>query len=131
MLCHSPLPLNNQPCTFVCVVVSRQVDELQQLPDLKLEPEAESSELESGLAPLLGQETGLELGPLLEAGLDLGPALEPLPEPTLDVVAGMPEPNVGPELKLEPLLDPVSQAVSEPDLPHDLRHLNTDEMESK
>ncbi|XP_012901651.1 signal transducer and activator of transcription 2 isoform X2 [Mustela putorius furo] len=111
------------------VVSNRQVDELQQLPDLKLEPEAESSELESGLAPLLGQETGLELGPLLEAGLDLGPALEPLPEPTLDVVAGMPEPNVGPELKLEPLLDPVSQAVSEPDLPHDLRHLNTDEME--
>ncbi|XP_032204568.1 signal transducer and activator of transcription 2 isoform X2 [Mustela erminea] len=111
------------------VVSNRQVDELQQLPDLKLEPEAESSELESGLAPLLGQETGLELGPLLEAGLDLGPALEPLPEPTLDVVAGMPEPNVGPELKLEPLLDPVSQAVPEPDLPHDLRHLNTDEME--
>ncbi|XP_044082562.1 signal transducer and activator of transcription 2 isoform X2 [Neovison vison] len=111
------------------VVSNRQVDELQQLPDLKLEPEAESSELESGLAPLLGQETGLELGPLLEAGLDLGPALEPLPEPTLDVVPGMPEPNVGPELKLEPLLDPVSQAVPEPDLPHDLRHLNTDEME--
>ncbi|XP_032730364.1 signal transducer and activator of transcription 2 isoform X2 [Lontra canadensis] len=111
------------------VVSNRQVDELQQLPDLKLEPEAESSELESGLAPLLGQETGLELGPLLEAGLDLGPALEPLPEPTLDVVPRMPEPNMGPELKLEPLLDPVSQAVPEPDLPHDLRHLNTDEME--
>ncbi|XP_045867170.1 signal transducer and activator of transcription 2 isoform X2 [Meles meles] len=111
------------------VVSNRQVDELQQLPDLKLEPEAESSELESGLAPLLEQETGLELGPLLEAGLDLGPALEPLPEPTLDVVPRMPEPNVGPELRLEPLLDPASQAVPEPDLPHDLRHLNTDEME--
>ncbi|XP_022378709.1 signal transducer and activator of transcription 2 isoform X2 [Enhydra lutris kenyoni] len=111
------------------VVSNRQVDELQQLPDLKLEPEVESSELESGLVPLLGQETGLELGPLLEAGLDLGPALEPLPEPTLDVVPRMPEPNMGPELKLEPLLDPVSQAVPEADLPHDLRHLNTDEME--
>ncbi|XP_047597200.1 signal transducer and activator of transcription 2 isoform X2 [Lutra lutra] len=111
------------------VVSNRQVDELQQLPDLKLEPEVESSELESGLVPLLGQETGLELGPLLEAGLDLGPALEPLPEPILDVVPRMPEPNMGPELKLEPLLDPVSQAVPEPDLPHDLRHLNTDEME--
>uniref|UniRef100_A0A8C0K0L3 Signal transducer and activation of transcription 2 C-terminal domain-containing protein n=1 Tax=Canis lupus dingo TaxID=286419 RepID=A0A8C0K0L3_CANLU len=39
------------------------------------------------------------------------------------------EPDLGPELRLEPLPDPASQAVPEPDLPHDLRHLNTEEME--
>ncbi|XP_046921424.1 signal transducer and activator of transcription 2 [Lynx rufus] len=122
------------------VVSNRQVDELQQPLELKLEPEVESLELEPGLAPVPQLEPCLELEPLLAAGLDLGPTLEPMPEstlepmlePTLDVVSQrVSEPNLGPELKLEPIPDPVSQAVTEPepDLPHDLRHLNTEEME--
>ncbi|XP_004401738.1 PREDICTED: signal transducer and activator of transcription 2 isoform X1 [Odobenus rosmarus divergens] len=111
------------------VVSNRQVDELQQLPDLKLEPEAGSLELELGLAPLLELEPGLELEPLLEMGLDLGPVLEPLVEPAPDVVQRASEPNVAPELKLEPVLDPESPAVPEQELPDDLRHLNTGEME--
>ncbi|CAK7298335.1 signal transducer and activator of transcription 2 isoform X1 [Vulpes vulpes] len=112
------------------VVSNRQVDELQQPLELKPEPEAESLELETGLAPLPQQEPCLELEPLLAAGLDLGPPLEPMLEPTLDMVPqGVSEPDLGPELRLEPLPDLASQAVPEPDLPHDLRHLNTEEME--
>ncbi|XP_077613626.1 signal transducer and activator of transcription 2 isoform X1 [Crocuta crocuta] len=122
------------------VVSNRQVDELQQPLELKLEPEVESLELEPGLAPVPQLEPCLELEPLLAAGLDLGASLEPMPEctldsvlePTLDVVSQrVPELNLGPELKLEHIPDPASQAVTEPelDLPHDLRHLNTEEME--
>lgn len=57
------------------MVLSTQVDELQQLLELKLEPDLGSLELELGLAP--GPELGLELEPQPEAGLDLGPGLEP------------------------------------------------------
>lgn len=121
-------------------MVSRQVDELQQPLELKLEPEVESLELEPGLAPVPQLEPCWDLEPLLAAGLDLGPTLELMPEstlepvldPTLDVVSQrVPGPNLGPELKLEPIPDPASQAVTEPelDLPHDLRQLNTEEME--
>ncbi|KAF5928371.1 hypothetical protein HPG69_014976 [Diceros bicornis minor] len=122
------------------VVSNRQVDELQQPPDLKLEPEVESLELDPGLAgPKLELDLGLEH--LLEAGLDLEPMLgsplESVLEPTLGAVSGVPEPNLGPELKLEPILEAVSQPepepapepAPEPDLPDDLRHLNTKEME--
>ncbi|KAK2504351.1 hypothetical protein MC885_017307 [Smutsia gigantea] len=102
------------------VVSNRQVDELQQPLELKLEPEVGLSE----------PEPGLELEPLLEAGLDLGPALEPLPDPTLGVASQSgAKPDLGPELKLEPVLRPMAQPEPEPDLPHDLRHLNTEEME--
>uniref|UniRef100_A0A8D1X1U8 Signal transducer and activator of transcription n=1 Tax=Sus scrofa TaxID=9823 RepID=A0A8D1X1U8_PIG len=120
------------------VVSNRQVDELQQPPELKLEPDLESLELDLGLAPGPEPGIGLDLEPLLEAGLDLGPELEPMLQSTLEpvlepildeVLQGVPEPNLGPELKLEPILEPVSQPVPEPDLPHDLRHLNTDEMQ--
>ncbi|CAD7682442.1 unnamed protein product [Nyctereutes procyonoides] len=85
------------------VVSNRQVDELQQLLELKPEPEAESFELEMGL-----------LEPLIAAGLDLGPPLEPMLEPKLDVVPqGVLEPDLGPELRLEPLPDSASQAEME------------------
>ncbi|XP_054435877.1 signal transducer and activator of transcription 2 [Pteronotus mesoamericanus] len=106
------------------VVSNRQVDELQQPLEPNLDPEVESLELPSGLAPWPEQELGLEIEPLLQAGLDLGPSLES----TLDAV---PETNLGPELRLEPILEPILEPVPEPesDLPHDLRHLNTEEME--
>lgn len=119
MLDHSPLYLNN--CPFVCIGVSRHVDELQQPLEPNLEPEVESSGLYPELAP--GPELGLE--PLMEAGLDLGPPLEP--------TQSLPKPNLGPELTLDPILEPISQLLPEPEpeLPHDLRHLNTEEMESK
>ncbi|XP_029060891.1 signal transducer and activator of transcription 2 isoform X2 [Monodon monoceros] len=168
------------------VVSNRQVDELQQLPELKLEPELESFELDLGLAPGPEPGPGLDLEPLLEAGLDLGPALESTLEPTLEPVMEstlepvlestlepvlestlepvlestlesvlestleptlestlepvleptlgevsqrVPEPDLGPGLKLEPIPEPISQPLREPDLPHDLRHLNTEDME--
>ncbi|XP_065743671.1 signal transducer and activator of transcription 2 isoform X6 [Phocoena phocoena] len=125
------------------VVSNRQVDELQQLPELKLEPELESFELDLGLAPGPEPGPGLDLEPLLEAGLDLGPALESTLEPTLEpstlepvleptlgeVSQRVPEPDLGPGLKLEPIPEPLSQLLPEPDLPHDLRHLNTENME--
>ncbi|KAB1270611.1 Signal transducer and activator of transcription 2 [Camelus dromedarius] len=70
------------------VVSNRQVDEMQQPPELKLEPELESLELDLGLAPGTESGLGLDLEPLLETGLDLGPALEsplePVLEPTLN-----------------------------------------------
>ncbi|KAF5914533.1 hypothetical protein HPG69_016484 [Diceros bicornis minor] len=76
------------------MVSNRQVDELQQLLEVKLEGELESLELEPGLAP--GPELGLELEPMLEAALDLVLALEP----TLGVVS-----ERVPELKLDPILE--------------------------
>lgn len=103
------------------------MDELQQLPEFKLDPDMESSELDQGLAPGPAPELGLGLEQLLEAGLDL----EPMLDSTLAAVSGVPEPNLGPELKLEPILERISQSEPEPDLPHDLMHLNTEEMESK
>ncbi|XP_046511699.1 signal transducer and activator of transcription 2 [Equus quagga] len=107
------------------MVSNRQVDELQQLPEFKLDPDMESSELDQGLAPGPAPELGLGLEQLLEAGLDL----EPMLDSTLAAVSGVPEPNLGPELKLEPILERISQSEPEPDLPHDLMHLNTEEME--
>uniref|UniRef100_A0A8C4LEQ5 Signal transducer and activator of transcription n=1 Tax=Equus asinus asinus TaxID=83772 RepID=A0A8C4LEQ5_EQUAS len=107
------------------MVSNRQVDELQQLPEFKLDPDMESSELDQGLAPGPAPELGLGLEQLLEAGL----GLEPMLDSTLAAVSGVPEPNLGPELKLEPILERISQSEPEPDLPHDLMHLNTEEME--
>ncbi|XP_012390116.1 signal transducer and activator of transcription 2 isoform X1 [Orcinus orca] len=113
------------------VVSNRQVDELQQLPELKLEPELESFELDLGLTPGPEPGPGLDLEPLLEAGLDLGPALEPTLEPVLEptlepvlestlepVLESTLEPTL--ESTLEPVLEPtlgeVSQRVPVPDL---------------
>lgn len=76
----------------------------------------EPLELEPGLAPGPELALSLELGTLLETGLDLGL------EPTLGLVPqSMPEPDLLPD----------SQPGPEPeaDLPGDLRHLNTEEME--
>ena len=57
------------------------MDELQQLPELKLEPELESLELGLGFTSGPEHGPGLDLEPLLEAGLDL--SMEPMLEPTL------------------------------------------------
>ncbi|XP_060021849.1 signal transducer and activator of transcription 2 isoform X3 [Lagenorhynchus albirostris] len=95
------------------VVSNRQVDELQQLPELKLEPELESFELDLGLARGPEPGPGLDLEPLLEAGLDLGPALESTLEPTLEPVL---ESTLEPVLEstLEPTLEPVLESTLEP-----------------
>ncbi|XP_061272829.1 signal transducer and activator of transcription 2 isoform X2 [Bos javanicus] len=109
-------------------VSNRQVDELQQLPDLKLEPELESLELGLGFTSGPEHGPGLDLEPLLEAGLDL--SMEPTLEPTLgEVSQGVLEPYPGPQLQLEPIPELELQPMPEPDLPYDLRHLNTEDME--
>lgn len=113
-------------------VSNRQVDELQQLPELKLEPELESLELGLGFTSGPEHGPGLDLEPLLEAGLDLSmePMLEPTLEPTLgEVSQGVLEPHPGPQLQLEPIPELELQPMPEPDLPYDLRHLNTEDME--
>ncbi|XP_006859498.1 PREDICTED: signal transducer and activator of transcription 2 [Chrysochloris asiatica] len=112
------------------VVSNRQVDELQQPLELKVEQEQDSLDL--GLLPQQESPVSLELGSLLDAGLDLGPVLEsvlqPTVEPTLPMVPQqMPEPKL--EAELEFLLEPVSQPEPEADLPQDLRHLDTEGME--
>ena len=106
------------------------MDELQQLPELKLEPELESLELDLGLASEPERAPGLDLEPLLEAGLVL--SLEPTLEPTLGPMPqGVLDPHLGPELRPEPVPELHLQTVPEPDLPYDLRHLDTEDMESK
>lgn len=110
------------------------MDELQQLPELRLEPDLESFELDLGLASEPEHTPGLDLEPLLEAGLDLSmePVLGPTLEPILDQMSqGVLEPHLGPELQLEPVPELDLQTMPEPDLPYDLRHLNTEDMESK
>ncbi|XP_042638788.1 signal transducer and activator of transcription 2 [Orycteropus afer afer] len=89
------------------MVSNRQVDELQQPLEPKLELGQESLDL--GLVP--GQESGLslELGSLLDAGLDLGPALEPVLEPVLERVL---ETTLEPTL--EPMLEPALESTLEP-----------------
>ncbi|KAG3291615.1 signal transducer and activator of transcription 2 [Ictidomys tridecemlineatus] len=116
------------------VVSNRQVDELQQPPELKLEPELPLLDLELGLPsePDLG--LGLELE--LDAGLNLRSVLEPVLETTLE--PGL-EPTLEPVLEPtlcrvshsmpEPDLKPVLQPMPEPDLPCDLQNLNTEGME--
>ncbi|XP_040839543.1 signal transducer and activator of transcription 2 isoform X1 [Ochotona curzoniae] len=105
------------------VVSNRQLDELQPLPS-PLDPKLEPFELEPGLAP--GPELGpdLELESLLATGLDLGSDLGPELESVLEATLAM-VPLGG----LEPDLRPRSEPVLEPDLPGDLKHLNTEEME--
>ncbi|XP_047406544.1 signal transducer and activator of transcription 2 isoform X1 [Sciurus carolinensis] len=100
------------------VVSNRQVDELQQPPELKLETELESLDLELGLQPEPDLGLDLELEPLLDAGLNLRSSLEPVLETTLEPV-------------LEPTPCRVSQSMPmlEPDLPCDLQNLNTEGME--
>ncbi|XP_042554717.1 signal transducer and activator of transcription 2 isoform X1 [Dipodomys spectabilis] len=108
------------------VVSNRQTDELLQPKELELDPELEALDLKSELMP--EQSLDLELEPLLQAGLDLGSALEPssTQEPKL-------EPGLEPTLcmisprMLEPELKPALQ--QEPDLPCDLRYLETEGME--
>ncbi|XP_004692682.1 PREDICTED: signal transducer and activator of transcription 2 [Condylura cristata] len=106
------------------VVSNRQVDELQQSQECKLGPEAESLDLDLGLAP--GQEPG--------AGLDLEQILAPTLKLTLGPTrcVGSPErlePDLGAQLTPESVLEPLSGPEAEPDLPADLIHLNTEEME--
>ena len=62
------------------------MDELQQLPELNLEPELESLELGLGFTSGPEHGPGLDLEPLLEAGLDL--SMEPMLEPTLEPGSG-------------------------------------------
>ncbi|EHB06535.1 Signal transducer and activator of transcription 2 [Heterocephalus glaber] len=100
------------------VVSNRQVDELQQPLELKQEPELESLELEQRLMPKLELGIGLELEPLLETRLNLGSELEPVLESMLE-----------PGLDLEPTQFMASQPVPDSDLPHDLQHLSTKDME--
>ncbi|XP_015338686.1 signal transducer and activator of transcription 2 isoform X1 [Marmota marmota marmota] len=116
------------------VVSNRQVDELQQPPELKLEPELPLLDLDLGLPsePDLG--LGLELE--LDAGLNLRSVLDPVLETTLE--PGL-EPTLRPVLEPtlcrvshsvpEPDLKPVLQPMPEPDLPCDLQNLNTEGME--
>ncbi|KAF7468622.1 Hypothetical predicted protein [Marmota monax] len=116
------------------VVSNRQVDELQQPPELKLEPELPLLDLDLGLPsePDLG--LGLELE--LDAGLNLRSVLDPVLETTLK--PGL-EPTLRPVLEPtlcrvshsvpEPDLKPVLQPMPEPDLPCDLQNLNTEGME--
>ncbi|XP_029398461.1 signal transducer and activator of transcription 2 isoform X3 [Mus pahari] len=91
------------------VISNRQADELQQPLELKQDPE--SLEVDAELSPMeLAQDPELES--MLQTGLDLGPT-----------------PSTAPQVLLEP--DPTQslQLSSEPDLPEDLLHLNTDGME--
>lgn len=108
------------------VVSNRQVDELPQPLDLKMDPEEALPDLDLEPAPGSVPGVDLELEPLLEAHLALEPALEP----TLSVVpARVPDLSLGAELKGEPLPGPFTQPMPEPDLPPDLRNVNTKEME--
>ncbi|XP_005397367.1 PREDICTED: signal transducer and activator of transcription 2 [Chinchilla lanigera] len=96
------------------MVSNRQVDELQQPLELKQEPELESLELEQRLVPQLELGIGLELEPLLETGLNLGSALQP---------------GLDPRPALEPAVLIAPQPGLDPDLPQDLQHLSTTDME--
>lgn len=104
------------------------MDELQQPLEFKEEPEWESLELEQRLMSNLEPGIGLELGPLLETKLDLRSTLEPTLDPTL-------EPGLDLGSGLQPIPDPTvfitSQPVPDSDLPQDLQHLSTIDMESK
>ncbi|XP_005006456.1 signal transducer and activator of transcription 2 isoform X1 [Cavia porcellus] len=108
------------------MVSNRQVDELQQPLEFKEEPEWESLELEQRLMSNLEPGIGLELGPLLETKLDLRSTLEPTLDPTL-------EPGLDLGSGLQPIPDPTvfitSQPVPDSDLPQDLQHLSTIDME--
>ncbi|XP_006897743.1 PREDICTED: signal transducer and activator of transcription 2 [Elephantulus edwardii] len=103
------------------VVSNRQVDELQQSLEPNLQPKQELLDME----PIPGLDPGLSL----ELGtLDLGPALESALEPTLPTgPQRVPELNLATELTSD--LEAVPQPMQEPDLPHDLIHLNIEEME--
>ncbi|KAG8510253.1 Signal transducer and activator of transcription 2 [Galemys pyrenaicus] len=108
------------------VVSNRQVDELQQPLELKLQPEAELLDLDLGLAPGAEPGEGLDLEQLLTPTLNL------TLEPTLCMESPeMLELNLGAELMPESVLEPLSPPITEPepDLPCDLRNLNTEEME--
>uniref|UniRef100_A0A8C5KMY6 Signal transducer and activator of transcription n=1 Tax=Jaculus jaculus TaxID=51337 RepID=A0A8C5KMY6_JACJA len=102
-----------------CRGVSRQVDELHQPPELKLEPELESVDLEPQLV------SDAELAPCLDLELlDLGDSLKLEPSQDRPLCMGSQE-------MLEPNLKSVWSLMSEPDLPQDLQQLNTKDMESK
>lgn len=90
------------------------MDELQQPPELKQEPELEPLELNTDLMATMELEQDLELPLLLKTGLELSPTLCVTPPPSLET---------------DPRL--VAQLSPELDLPHDLQQLNMDEMESK
>ncbi|KAL1775290.1 signal transducer and activator of transcription 2 [Sigmodon hispidus] len=99
------------------VISNRQVDEPQQPPELQQEPELDSLELNGELLSPVESVQDLELQELLKTNLDLGTELEL--KPTLCVAPQtMPEPDPTP---LQLSLDS--------DLPADLQHLNTLDME--
>nr|XP_045008444.1 signal transducer and activator of transcription 2 isoform X3 [Jaculus jaculus] len=99
------------------VVSNRQVDELHQPPELKLEPELESVDLEPQLV------SDAELAPCLDLELlDLGDSLKLEPSQDRPLCMGSQE-------MLEPNLKSVWSLMSEPDLPQDLQQLNTKDME--
>ncbi|XP_037370902.1 signal transducer and activator of transcription 2 [Talpa occidentalis] len=106
-------------------LTSESILELPQPPELKPDPEAEFSDLNLGLAP------GPEPGQCLDLEQLWTPTLKHTLEPTLCVGSPeMLEPNhLGAELMPESFLEPLSTPETEPDLPPDLRHLNTEEME--
>ncbi|CAH6778540.1 signal transducer and activator of transcription 2 [Phodopus roborovskii] len=98
------------------VVSNRQVDELQQPPELEPEAELGPSELTSELMPATLED--LELQMLMKEGLDLGTGLEPKPTPCVTT-----------QTLLEAGPGPASELSPESDLPHDLQQLNTVDME--
>uniref|UniRef100_A0A8C2LXC4 Signal transducer and activator of transcription n=1 Tax=Cricetulus griseus TaxID=10029 RepID=A0A8C2LXC4_CRIGR len=100
------------------VVSNRQVDELQQPPELKPEAELDPLELNEDLMSAMTLEQDLDLQTLLEEGLDLGTKLELNPTPCVDPQT-MPEADPGPASQLSP----------ESDLPQDLQQLNMVDME--
>ncbi|CAO2581942.1 Signal transducer and activator of transcription 2 [Lemmus lemmus] len=94
------------------VISNRQVDELQQPPELKQEPELEPLELNADFMPSMELEQDLELPTLLKAGLELNPTPCVTAPTSLETDPGL-----------------IAQLSPELDLPHDLQHLNTEEME--
>lgn len=97
-----------------------------------LDPEEELLDLDLGLAPGSVPGEDLLLEPMLETRLVLEPTLETMQDPMLSVEpARIQELSLGAELNGEPLAGPFIQGEIEPDLPPDLRNVNTEEMESK
>lgn len=94
------------------VISNRQVDELQQPPELNQELELEPSQLNTNPGATMELEQDLELPLLLKTGLELNPTQCVTPPPSLET---------------DPRL--VAQLSPESDLPHDLQQLNMEEME--
>lgn len=114
------------------VVSNRQADEQPQSLEFdNLDPEEELPDLDLELAPgSVPGEDLLLLEPMLETRLVLEPTLEIIQEPMLSLEPDIiQELSLGAELNGEPLSGPFTQREIEPDLPPDLRNMNTEEME--